>query len=70
MLTTPGVKVDTGEYDTFGIPATILANYLLENGIIPEIKGVSLGKSRWKGFVAFVGHCTVFMRCMPAALQR
>ena len=36
MLTTPGIKVDTGEYDTFGIPATILANYLRENGIIPE----------------------------------
>lgn len=69
MLTIQGVKVDMGEYDTFGIPATILANYLLENGIIPEIKGVPLGKSSWKGFVGFVGRCTVFMRCMPAALQ-
>lgn len=36
MLTTPGINVDTGEYDNFGIPATILANYLRENGVIPE----------------------------------
>jgi ornithine decarboxylase len=36
MLTTPGINVDTGEYDSFGIPATILANYLRENGVIPE----------------------------------
>lgn len=69
MLATLGVKVDTGKYDTFGIPATILANYLLENGIIPEIEGVPLGKSRWGSFVAFVGRCTVFTRCMPATLQ-
>lgn len=36
MLTTPGIDVATGEYEDFGIPATILANYLRENGIIPE----------------------------------
>jgi ornithine decarboxylase len=28
--------VQTEEYEDFGIPATILANYLRENGIIPE----------------------------------
>lgn len=36
LLTTPGIDVQTGEYEEFGIPATILANYLRENGIIPE----------------------------------
>lgn len=36
MLTTPGINVETGEYEDFGIPATILANYLRENGIVPE----------------------------------
>ena len=36
MLTTPGIDVETGEYEDFGIPATILANYLRDNGIIPE----------------------------------
>ena len=36
LLTTPGIKAATEEYDNFGIPATILANYLRENGIIPE----------------------------------
>ncbi|MDP8061346.1 ornithine decarboxylase SpeF [Pasteurella atlantica] len=36
MLTTPGIDIETGEYEEFGIPATILANYLRENGIIPE----------------------------------
>lgn len=36
MLTTPGISRKTGEYEDFGIPATILANYLRENGIIPE----------------------------------
>ncbi|NLZ47887.1 MAG: ornithine decarboxylase [Clostridiales bacterium] len=36
MLTTPGIDVKTGEYDSFGIPATILANYLRDNRIIPE----------------------------------
>ncbi|TBM15760.1 ornithine decarboxylase SpeF [Hafnia paralvei] len=36
MLTTPGINVQTGEYDKFGVPATILANFLRENGIVPE----------------------------------
>lgn len=36
LLTTPGIKAETGEYDSFGVPATILANYLRENNIIPE----------------------------------
>ncbi|GLC28953.1 ornithine decarboxylase [Clostridium omnivorum] len=36
MLTTPGINAATGEYEDFGIPATILANYLREVGIIPE----------------------------------
>lgn len=36
MLTTPGIHVETGEYEDFGIPATILANYLREKRIIPE----------------------------------
>lgn len=36
MLTTPGINTETGEYEEFGVPATILANYLRENNIIPE----------------------------------
>ncbi|MFA1589904.1 ornithine decarboxylase SpeF [Serratia nevei] len=38
LLTTPGIDIDTatGSYSEFGIPATILANYLRENGIVPE----------------------------------
>lgn len=36
MLTTPGIDVETGEYEDFGVPATFLANYLRDNGIIPE----------------------------------
>ena len=36
MLTTPGIDVETGEYEDFGVPATILANYLRDNSIIPE----------------------------------
>lgn len=36
MLTTPGIDVETREYENFGVPATILANYLRDNGIIPE----------------------------------
>lgn len=36
QLITPGIHVETGEYEEFGIPATILAHYLRENGIIPE----------------------------------
>ena len=36
QLVTPGIDVETGAYESFGIPANILANYLRENGIIPE----------------------------------
>ena len=36
MLTTPGINAETGEYAEFGVPATILANYLRENGIVTE----------------------------------
>ncbi|WP_033576062.1 ornithine decarboxylase [Dickeya chrysanthemi] len=36
LLTTPGIDAATGAYTQFGIPATILANYLREHGIIPE----------------------------------
>lgn len=35
LLTTPGIDAN-GEYDTFGVPATILANYLREHGVVPE----------------------------------
>ncbi|EML0039554.1 ornithine decarboxylase [Enterobacter roggenkampii] len=36
LLTTPGIDAETGEYTDFGIPATIRAHYLRENGIVPE----------------------------------
>ena len=36
LLTTPGIDAETGNYTEFGIPATILAHYLRENGIVPE----------------------------------
>ncbi len=36
LLTTPGIDAASGDYADFGIPATILANYLRENGIVPE----------------------------------
>ncbi|CAM4395044.1 MULTISPECIES: ornithine decarboxylase [Lelliottia] len=36
LLTTPGIDAETGDYTEFGIPATILAHYLRENGIVPE----------------------------------
>lgn len=36
LLTTPGIDAKTGSYTEFGIPATILANFLRENNIIPE----------------------------------
>lgn len=36
QLITPGINVATGDYENFGIPATILANYLREHGVIPE----------------------------------
>lgn len=36
QLITPGIDVETGTYESFGIPATILAHYLREHHIIPE----------------------------------
>lgn len=36
LLTTSGINPETDEYEDFGIPAVILANYLREHGIIPE----------------------------------
>ncbi|PPJ61474.1 ornithine decarboxylase [Cuspidothrix issatschenkoi CHARLIE-1] len=36
LLTTPGINSKDDSYKNFGIPAVILANYLRENGIIPE----------------------------------
>lgn len=36
MLTTPGIHAESGDYEDFGIPASILANYLREHRIIPE----------------------------------
>lgn len=36
LLTTPGIDATTGEYADFGIPATILCNFLREHGITPE----------------------------------
>ncbi|MCT4715537.1 ornithine decarboxylase [Enterobacteriaceae bacterium H18W14] len=36
LLTTPGIDPQTGKYSEFGIPAAILANYLRENGVVPE----------------------------------
>ena len=31
-----GIDAATGQYTEFGVPATILANFLRENGIVPE----------------------------------
>ena len=36
LLTTPGIDTETGEYEDFGVPATILANYLRAHGVVPE----------------------------------
>lgn len=36
MLTTPGIDPRTGAYASSGIPATVIANYLRENHVIPE----------------------------------
>ena len=36
QLITPGINVETGAYEDFGIHANILDNYLRENRIIPE----------------------------------
>jgi len=35
-LLTPGIDRATGEYLSFGVPATVVANYLREQGIVPE----------------------------------
>lgn len=35
LLTTPGIN-QQGGYASFGVPATVLANYLRDNGVIPE----------------------------------
>ncbi|HBK28176.1 MAG TPA: ornithine decarboxylase [Dialister sp.] len=36
QLMTPGINMENGEYEDFGIPAIILADYLRDNGVIPE----------------------------------
>jgi ornithine decarboxylase len=36
MLLTPGLDRKSGEYLDFGVPATVLANYLREERIVPE----------------------------------
>lgn len=36
MLTTLCIDARNGEYEAFGVPATILANFLRENGVVPE----------------------------------
>ena len=35
-LLTPGINRKTGEYLNFGVPATVVANYLREQRIVPE----------------------------------
>ncbi len=35
-LLTPGIDRETGEYREFGIPATVVANYLREQRVVPE----------------------------------
>ena len=35
-LLTPGIDRKTGEYLSFGVPATVVANFLREQGIVPE----------------------------------
>lgn len=36
MLITPGIDIETGAYQEFGIPAALAAEFLRENKIIPE----------------------------------
>jgi arginine/lysine/ornithine decarboxylase len=36
MLLTPGIDRKTGNYASFGVPATVVANYLREERIVPE----------------------------------
>jgi ornithine decarboxylase len=35
-LVTPGIDRETGEYLNFGVPATVVANYLREQRVVPE----------------------------------
>src|SRR3954453_11584584 len=35
-LLTPGIDRSTGEYLPFGVPATVVANYLREQRVVPE----------------------------------
>lgn len=36
QLMTPGINMENGEYEDFGIPGIILADYLRDNRVIPE----------------------------------
>jgi ornithine decarboxylase len=36
MLLTPGIDRETGDYLDFGVPATVLANFLREQKVVPE----------------------------------
>ncbi len=36
LLTTPGIDIKSGKYEEFGVPASLLAEFLRENSIIPE----------------------------------
>ena len=36
QFVTAGIDIETGDYEDFGIPGSILAHYLRENSIIPE----------------------------------
>jgi ornithine decarboxylase len=36
MILTPGIDRKTGEYLDFGVPATVVANYLREQQVVPE----------------------------------
>ena len=36
LLTTPGIDMQTGEYEATGVPAPLLAHYLRESSVIPE----------------------------------
>lgn len=36
LLTTPGIDVKSSQYEDFGVPASLLAEFLRENSIVPE----------------------------------
>lgn len=36
LLTTPGIDSQSGGYSSFGVPASVLAHYLRDNGVVPE----------------------------------